>query len=157
MTQYTFSIYLQYGAMFFLGQVVHLLMVKMPGLRQRARAANKKFSFKDWWYEDWNVIVATNVIGVMLLIGLDEVLQWKPEIQSVVRWFFAAVGMAGSTVVMKYASKYETVLMAVLDIKSNIADQFIGKTESVDELISEGRRVTGRDVSISPLEQDVNK
>lgn len=150
MSSYTLSIYLQYGAMFFLGQLLHLLLVKIPGLRGRARAANKEFVFTDWWKEDWNIIIATNIIGVMALIGLDELLGWKPEIQNVIKWFFAGVGMGGSTIVMKYGSKYEKILMSVLDIKSNIADNVVGHTDSVDELIVKGKQAIGTDITKPP-------
>lgn len=151
-----FWIYFQYGFMFFAGQLLHLLVVKIPSLRNKTRQANKKFSLKDWFAEDWNLIIGLNILGSMFLIGLDEVLAWKPEIQNVVKWFFAAVGAFGNSIVLQKFSKYEHVLGSVLDIKANIADKVIGPTADVSELIEKGTEATGTDVTIPPLQTKNN-
>lgn len=147
-----FWIYFQYGFMFFAGQLLHLLVVKIPSLRIKTRQANKKFSLKDWFIEDWNLIIGLNILGSMFLMGLDEVLAWKPEIQNVVKWFFAAVGAFGNSIVLQKFSKYEHVLGSVLDIKANIADKVVGPTADVNELIEKGSEATGVDVTIPPLQ-----
>lgn len=151
-----FWIYIQYGFMFFAGQLLHLMVVKIPSLRKRSREANKKFSIKEWLAEDWNLIVATNVLGVMFLIGLDELLKWKPEIQNVVKWFFAGIGAFGNSLILQKFSKYEQLLGAVVDIKSNITDKLLGPTENVDELIVKGTVATGTDVTVSPIQTKID-
>lgn len=151
-----FWIYFQYVFMFLGGQILHLLVVKIPSLRKRARQANKKFSIKDWLTEDWNLIIALNVLGSMFLIGLDEVLAWKPEIQNVVKWFFAAVGAFGNSIVLQKFSKYEHTLGSIFDIKSNISDKFTGPTAGLQDLIEKGTEATGVDVTIPPLQNKTN-
>lgn len=148
-----FWIYIQYGFMFFAGQFLHILVVKIPSLRKRSKDANKKFSLKEWLSEDWNLIVATNIVGVMALIGLDELLAWKPEIQNAVKWFFAGIGAFGNSLILQRFSKYEQILSSVTDIKTNITDKLIGPTQSVDELIAKGTEYTGSDVTVSPLNE----
>jgi hypothetical protein len=131
---------------------LHLFLVKVPAIKNRARAANKTFIFKEWWGCDWNIIIGTQVLGAMFIIGLNELLHWKPYILDYVKWFFAAVGAFGSTVAMAKFSQYEKELTKVLDIKSNIADVVTGGTTSSAETIRKGTNVTGQDVSHNPNE-----
>lgn len=149
MTTSQLFIYLQYCAMFLLGQALHLLIVKIPSLKKKDSINNSKFSLKEWWKEDWNLILATNVLGTMALVGLDQLIGWRPEIENVVKWFFAGIGAFGSSIAMKY-SKYESVLLAYLDIKANITDHTVGHTENVQELVNKGTEVTNKDVTKAP-------
>jgi hypothetical protein len=143
--------------MFICGQVVHLLLVKMPAIKKRARSVNKKFYFKEWWNEDWNIIIGTQFIGAMFIIGLDQFLNWKPDVLEYIKWFFAAVGAFGSTVAMSRFSHYEKMITGLTDIKSNIADAMTGGTTTVDETIQKGITVTGVDVRLNPLNTSANE
>jgi len=142
---------LQCVLMFIFGQCVHLLLVKMPAIKKRVRAVNKKFLFKEWWNEDWNIIIGTQFIGAMFIIGLDQFLNWKPEVLEYTKWFFAAVGAFGSTIAMSKYSQYEKTVTALVDIKSNTFDTLAGPTESREDAIEKGRDLTGgKDVTHSP-------
>lgn len=142
-------IYIQYALMFLLGQVVHLLSVTIPSLKSKSSANNHTFDLSSWWKEDWNIIVATNALGIMAMVGLDELLNWKPDVAEYIRWGFALLGFCGSAITMRL-SKYEKKIMAFLDIKANIADASVGKTKSKADLIEKGTELTGVDVTNSP-------
>jgi hypothetical protein len=133
--------------MFIGGQALHLFLIKVPAIKTRARAANKQFIFKEWWECDWNIIIATQIIGALCIIGLNELAQWNPTILAYVRWFFAGIGAFGSTVAMSKFSQYEKELTRVLDIKSNIADVVTGGTKTVKDTIQKGHDATGQDVT----------
>ena len=131
----TLSLYLQCVLMFILGQAAHLFLVKVPSIKERCRAANKKFTWKEWWDCDWNVIIGTQIIGALIIIGLDQVLHWKPQILEYVKWFFAGMGAFGSTIAMAKMSQFEKSINGLIDIKSNVSDTVIGPTTTVKETI----------------------
>lgn len=122
-------------AMFVLGQLAHLFLVKIPSVKIRCRAANKTFIFKEWWACDWNIIIGTQVIGALVILGLDELISWKPDVLDYVKWFFAGVGAFGSTIAMAKASQFEKGLTGLIDIKSNVSDSVTGGTNTVKDTI----------------------
>lgn len=123
----TLRLYLLSVLMFLLGQALHLFWIKIPAVKKRANAANHKFSWAEYWREDWHLIIGTNVFGIMLIAGLDQLLNWKPAILEYVKWFFGGVGVFASTVILGKLSQYEKMLTKVIDIKTNIADDITQK------------------------------
>jgi hypothetical protein len=122
-------LYVQCVLMFLLGQAVHIFLIKVPAVKERARAANKKFSWAEWWGCDWNVIIGTLIIGLLITLGLDEILKWKPVIWDYVKWFYAGIGAFGSTIALAKFSQFEKGLTALIDVKTNIADETVDKEE----------------------------
>jgi hypothetical protein len=118
----TLFLYLQCVLMFIGGQAIHLFLVKIPALKKRARAANKDFAMKEYWAEDWPIVVGTQVVGMVVILGLDQIVHWKPVILDWVKWWFALLGAFGSTVIMSRWSPFEKKLLNVIDVKTNIAD-----------------------------------
>lgn len=118
----TLWLYTQCVIMFILGQALHVFLIKVPAVKERCRAANKPFSWGEWWGCDWNIIIATAIIGAMLILGLDQLLNWKPAILAYVKWFFGGFGAFGSTIALSKFSQFEKSLVKVIDLKSNIAD-----------------------------------
>lgn len=116
------SLYIQCVAMLILGQALQVFLIKVPDLKQRAKIANQKFIWGDWWSADWNTVIATTILGAMAIIGLDEFTHWKPEILEYVKWFFAAIGAVGSNVALAKWSSYAKYFNGVIDAKTNIAD-----------------------------------
>jgi hypothetical protein len=105
-----------------LGQALQILWIKIPDLKTRAKLANQQFIFKDWWSSDWNLVLGTFVCGAIAILGLDELIRWKPEVLDYVKWFFAALGFGGSNLVLAKLSKYTKYFNQIIDEKTNIAD-----------------------------------
>jgi len=118
----TLSMYLQCVAMLILGQALQVFIIKIPDIKSRAKLANQQFIWKDWWQSDWNLVIGTAIIGAMAIIGLDQLIAWKPGILDYVKWFFGGLGFIGSTLVLAKYSKYAAYFNQVIDIKTNIAD-----------------------------------
>lgn len=116
------NIYLQYGVMYFIGMLVHLLAVKIPSVKKRDEAANIKFSFREYVKQEWPVLVANVFLGAGLIIGFDEIANWKPEVMSFAKWLFAALGAVGSSTIMAKFSSYEKKVLSIIDVKTNIGD-----------------------------------
>lgn len=118
----TTSLILQCIAMFIGGQLLQVFLVKLPAVKKRCLNANVEFSFKEYWKEDKYLIIATAIAGGMLIVGLNEIVHWKPVILNYVKWFFATVGAFGSSVVLSRFSVFEKRIQQIVDIKTNIAD-----------------------------------
>lgn len=118
----THWVYIQCVLMFLLGQAAHLFLIKIPAIKEKSRVANKSFAWKDWWACDWNVVIGTQVVGALVIFGLDEIVNWKPEVLDYVKWFFAGVGAFGSTIAMAKMSQFDKSINKVIDIKTDIAD-----------------------------------
>lgn len=136
--------------MLILGQGLQIVLFKIPSLKKQARIANKQFTIKEWWGEDWNAMVATLIIGAMLTIGINEVVAWKPYLLSFLKWLYGLVGFCGSYAVLSVASTYQKKLMALLDVKVNLADQMTGGTSTVSETISAAKDQLNIDVAPTP-------
>lgn len=118
----TLSLYLQCTLMFLLGQAVDLFLIKIPEYRQLYRKANEEFVWSKYWASDWNVIVGTQAFGAICILGLDQIINWKPFILDYAKWFFAGLGGFGSGIIVAKWSSCKKYIMNVIDNKTNIAD-----------------------------------
>jgi hypothetical protein len=129
--------------MFILGQGLGLMFDTVPRMKELSIAANKPFSLKAWWSCDWNLVVGTMIIGAMFIIGLDQLIQWKPGVLYYVKWFFAGLGAFGGSVAAAKWSKWKKTLIKIVDIKSNVSDSLIGQSQSVEEVKVNFKETTG--------------
>lgn len=119
----TTSLYIQCIAMYILGQFIHLFLIKIPEYKKLWKTANEQFSMKKYWETDWNVVVGTLLIGIMLVIGVDQLLNLKPEVLKWVKWFFAGMGGFGSAIIVSKWSTAYKFITGIIDQKTNIADK----------------------------------
>lgn len=117
----TTSLYIQCIAMFILGQAFDLMFSKIPENRKLFVKANEQFSLKKYWASDWNIIVGAFAVGIMLIIGLDQLIKWKPGVLDYVKWFFAGVGALCSIIAGRW-SNCKKYISDIIDRKTNIAD-----------------------------------
>lgn len=118
-------LYLACALMFLLGQALQLFWLKIPALRERCRVSNIKFSFRDYWSSDWNLIIGTFILLMLILLGLDEIIKVKPKILEIIKWTFAGIGFMAQSVILAKLSKYEKSLLEKIDAKTDIADGII--------------------------------
>jgi len=121
------SLYLQCVAMFILGQAIDLFLFKIPELRKMYATANEDFVWKKYWKSDWNTIVGTQLTGIVLIIGLDQLTHWKPVIIDYTKWFFAGFGAWGSSIVVAKGSAAKKYIMNIIDAKTNVADGIVNQ------------------------------
>lgn len=114
------------AAMYICGQLFHLFVQKIPAMKTRAKAANFKFTLKDYWNEEWYMICGALVLGMMLTIGASEIVQWKPQVADWMRWFYGFVGYFFNSLIVGKLGQYEKKLSRIIDIKTNIADKVEG-------------------------------
>lgn len=108
-------------AFWFLGQGVDLMLLTIPTLRELFKKANMEFSMKEYWKHDWNKIIGIQLLGIMLILGLEQIIHWKPQVLVYASGSFGLAGMIASTIASRYG-KYKKAIMSVIDKKTNIAD-----------------------------------
>lgn len=118
--------------MFIGGQLLHLFLIKLPAVKKRCLAGNIEFSFVEYWKEDKYLVIATNVFGAMIILGLNEIIAWKPLVLQYIKWFFAFVGAFGSSVILSKFSIFEKKLQAIVDQKTNQLSDIKGGTEDTN-------------------------
>lgn len=116
-------LYLQCVTMFILGQAFMLFLFKIPGLITLYKKANEEFSWKKYWKGDWYIIVGTQILGAMVIFGLDEIFHWRPNIINWIKWGFALLGAIGAEVAVSKLSVAKKYIMNAIDQKTNIADK----------------------------------
>ena len=105
-----------------LGVLLQIFAVKIPSLKKQFASSNTVFKFSAYLADDWYAIVASFVSLGILIVGLDEVLGLKPELVNYVKWMFIFVGYTGSSIIQYVLSLTSKKINAVIDIKTNIAD-----------------------------------
>jgi hypothetical protein len=126
------------AAMYILGQLFHLFVQKIPAMKSRAKAANYEFTLKDYWREEWFMICGALCLGIMLIIGASEIVQWKPQVADWMRWFFGFVGYFFNSLIVGKLGQYEKKLSKIIDAKTNFADSLNETNEKGKPLNMEG-------------------
>lgn len=111
-----------YFVMGILGILFQIFAIKIPTLKSKYTAANRAFTFKEYISDDWYTILASFISVAILVFGLDEVLGLRPELEKYIKWLFVFVGFTGSSVIQAIMSVANKKIMAIIDVKTNIAD-----------------------------------
>lgn len=120
--------------------------IKIAVLKKQSRITNHVFSFRDYIRDDWPTIVGSLATVWIAILALDEYLPASPIITKYVKVFFAFVGFTGSSLIQAAFSFYGKKVMAIMDIKSNIADGkippiTIDNIEGVKEIIKDKEKL----------------
>lgn len=102
--------------------IISQVCVKIRNLKIRASAGNAHFNIGTYFTDDWPTIVLSCVAVSALIIGMDEVMGYKPEVAKFIKWAFLFVGYTGASLLSSFFSKAEKKIMSTIDIKTNIAD-----------------------------------
>lgn len=123
MTEITLSLYAQVFFACIIGQVFHLLAVKIPSVKERARVANMSFSVWEYLKDDFTSI-ASSVVGIIAYTySLREIVGYKPDILSYITVLSIAVGFMGSSLFIALLGRASKVINQVVDVKTDIADK----------------------------------
>lgn len=109
-----------------LGIMFHVFAVKLPALKRRSEVANKQFSIRDYFADDW-IGLGSSIIAVLFaVLALKEIVEYRPGVVKYVKYLFFFVGFTGSSILLAVLSKTDKAINALVDKKTNIADK---KTE----------------------------
>lgn len=113
--------YLQCFAVAFTGWALHTSL-KLRSLQVKSKAANLDFRMKDYFIDDWLIIVSCFLTIVLFLLFVDEVAKFNGKIMDFVKIGFGFVGYTGSDVASRLFSFADKKINSVIDYKTNIAD-----------------------------------
>lgn len=123
-------IYLYAGV---LGILLHILAVKIPSIKAKSKVANLQFKLKDYLNDDWPAMLASLVSVGIMIVGLNELLQLRPELTRYVRWLFIFVGFTGSSIIQAGLSVANQKIMKIIDYKTNVADNLNKNNEKTTQ------------------------
>lgn len=136
-----------------LGQGAHLMFVTVPDYRQKMINLNRQFTYSAWWNCDSNLIIGVQILSLALMLGLAELIHWKPGLLDWIRWFFFLFGTVASLIGMRW-SKYQQMIMGFIDINANITKVVVkGTPETVQELTEKASIALNTDVSVPPKDE----
>lgn len=136
------------------------ILIKIQQLKAKSKVANHAFSLKDYFSDDYPSIILSFVVVVVSVIAGDELLRFKPALVDYLKWFYVFVGFGGTVPLLAVFSVFNRKIMAVIDIKTNIAD---GVEPAVDATNKEGVAEIKKDNNTPPLtysaprDQELNK
>jgi hypothetical protein len=105
----------------FLGVLLQVTL-KINSLKKSAAAANMDFVFLKYLRDDWPTIAGSFISVFLLALFLPEIVAIKPEALHFARLGFAFIGFTGSSVILMLFSATSKKILAVIDLKTNIAD-----------------------------------
>lgn len=100
----------------------HLVAVKIPSVKARAKAANIPYTLKGYLKDDSAAIMASILTVIIGVYVLDELLGYRPSILKYLKFFFIAVGFMGSSVLIALLGKATKAINSVVDAKTNELD-----------------------------------
>lgn len=118
----SYQLYIQCLIAGLLGILIHVFGIKLPALKKRSDVANKKFSIQDYLADDWIGIGLSVITVLVAILLLDEIIGYKPALLKYIKYFFVFIGYTGSSLLLSALSKTDKAINAVVDKKTNIAD-----------------------------------
>jgi len=104
------------------GVLFHVFVMKLPALKRRAKAANVPFNVNDYFRDDWIALAASLITGAIGIFVFDELTGAYPSVVKYAKFFFVFVGYTGSSLLQGILSKTEAKIQAVVDLKTDKAD-----------------------------------
>jgi len=105
-----------------LGQLLHVLVLKLPAVKKRAENANMQFNALQYFKDDWLGLSASIISILICIFVFDEITGAYPSIVKYAKFFFIFVGYTGSSFLLGIFSRAEKKIQTVVDVKTNIAD-----------------------------------
>lgn len=102
-----------------LGILFQIFAIKLPSLKAKYAVGNRAFSFREYLADDWYTILASFICVAILIVGLDEVLDLRPELEKFIKWLFVFVGFTGSSVIQAILSVANKKIMGIIDAKTD--------------------------------------
>ncbi len=113
--------YLQCFAVAIIGWALHTSL-KLRSIQIKSKAANLEFKVRDYFNDDWLVIISCFLTIILFLLFIDEVFNINEKIIEYVKIGFGFVGYTGSDIASRLFSLADKKINSVIDYKTNIAD-----------------------------------
>lgn len=105
-----------------LAQLFYLFAFKIPAFKERMRVANEVFTYGRYFADDSTAIIASFLAILLALVLTGELLAYKPDYRAFIITIFAGVGWLGTSAFIALFGKAQSKLNAIIDKKTDIAD-----------------------------------
>lgn len=133
----------------FLAAILGLIFVtlaKMSSTKKDFEAAGAEFQVKKFLRDEFIGISMSVVFVLLMSITIDEWVHISPKVADYVTCIFGMGGAIGSWAFLLFLGKSKKYIRTVVDIKTNIVDNEIGKAKTITEL-KEKAADAGKDIS----------
>lgn len=104
-----------------LGEIFHLV-TKAQSIKESSKVANVSFNYNQFINDEIFAIVSTLVTLVIAIVIIDEFLVYEPKVEPYLKVSFIFLGYTGSSILVNALGKAQTRVNAIIDEKTNIAD-----------------------------------
>jgi hypothetical protein len=125
----SFKLYLTCFIIALIGQVLFNVL-KIKGIQDKATGNKIEFSVADFFKKDWLSILASLLTVILVLMCLDSLLKWKPEVVDYIKPIFAFVGYTGSDIASRIFGVMNKRINDAISYKSDIANQATGTLDT---------------------------
>lgn len=105
-----------------LGMAFHIFAVKVPGVKASAKVGNIHFDYGAFFQDELAAIIATVLMIFILLLVLNEIIAFKPEVEPYLKAGFVFIGYTGSSLLVSWLGKAQSKINSIVDAKTNVAD-----------------------------------
>lgn len=105
-----------------LGMLFHIFAISMPAVKARQQVANMNFTMACYFKDEAAAIVANLLTLLIVLITLNELVAFKPEVIPWLKIGFVLIGYTGSSLLITVLGKAQAKINNVVDVKANEAD-----------------------------------
>lgn len=137
----------------FLAAILGLLFVtlaKMSSTKKDFEAAGHEFHAKKFLRDELIGIAMSVVFILLMALTIDEWVTISPKVADFVTCIFGMGGAIGSWAFLLFLGRSKKYIRTVVDIKTNIVDNQIGKAKTITEL-KEKAAAAGKDIT-KPVE-----
>jgi hypothetical protein len=117
-----------YATCFVIALIGQLLfnILKIKSIQDKAAGSKIEFNVVDYFKKDWLSILASMITVILLLMCLDSLLKWKPEVVDYIKPIFAFVGYTGSDIASRIFGVMNKRINEAISYKSDIANAATG-------------------------------
>lgn len=127
--------------------LIFMVLAKMQSTRKDFHVAGQPFSAKKYFEDEVIGIGMSLVVIVLMALSIKEWVTLSPKAADYVTIIFALGGALGSWAFLLFLGNSKKYIRKIVDIKTNVSDQVIGKTTTVEEVIE---KAADQGINVSP-------
>ena len=126
--------------------LIFVTLAKMSSTKQDFEAAGHTFVISKFLRDELIGLMSSIAFILLMAVTVNEWIAISPKVADFVTCIFGMGGAIGSWAFLLFLGKSKKYIRTVIDIKTNIVDNEIGKTETITEL-KKAADDAGKDIS----------
>lgn len=105
-----------------LGLLIHVFLVKIPSIQERAIKANTEIKLGEFFSKDWPAIFGSFLVVLVYIFVVDEIQSYSSTLMAFKKILGVFIGYCGSSIILRIFGKTEKMVLSIIDKKTDIAD-----------------------------------